>query len=85
MSDTIQVTINGSVFDVPVGATAAVAVMMVGEAAFRTSVTGMPRGPVCGMGICYECRVEIDGVAHCRSCLVGCRPGMEIRTNDQAS
>ena len=82
MSDTIQIKVNGSVFDVPLGATAAVAVMIAGQPVFRSSVTGMPRGPLCGMGSCYECRVEIDGVAQCRSCLVECRPGMEIRTDD---
>jgi predicted molibdopterin-dependent oxidoreductase YjgC len=82
MSETIQVKINGSVVDVPVGATAAAAVIRAGQAAFRLSVTGMPRGPVCGMGTCYECRVEIDGVSQRRSCLVICQPGMEIRTDD---
>jgi sarcosine oxidase subunit alpha len=85
MSDTIQVMINGTTLEVPLGTTAAVAIIMSGEASFRTSVTGMPRGPLCGMGSCYECRVEIDGVPQCRSCLVECRPGMEIMTDGHAS
>jgi sarcosine oxidase subunit alpha len=32
------------------------------------------------MGICMECRVIIDGQAHCRSCQTPCEPDMEVRT-----
>ena len=43
---------------------------------------GEPRGPLCGMGICFECRVTIDGEAHCRSCQTECRNGMDVRTDE---
>jgi len=33
------------------------------------------------MGICFECRVTVDGRPHVRSCQVVCRPGMEVRTD----
>jgi sarcosine oxidase subunit alpha len=32
--------------------------------ATRQSVHGMPRTMLCGMGICFECRVTINGNAH---------------------
>ena len=54
---------------------------MAGVSQFRRSVSGEPRGPLCGMGICFECRVTIGGRAHCRSCQEVCRPGMEVRTD----
>ena len=57
------------------------AIQRSGRSAFRRSVTGEPRGPVCGMGICYECRVTVNGVANQRSCLLLCEPGMEIHTD----
>ncbi len=38
--------------------------------AFRLSVTGEARAPLCGMGICFECRVTINGQAHSRSCQI---------------
>ena len=44
------------------------------------SVTGEPRGPLCGMGICFECRATIDGMPHQRSCQILCAAGMEVRT-----
>lgn len=80
MADTIRVTVNGARVDVPAGTTVAAAVARAGVNGFRRSVSGEPRGPLCGMGICFECRVTIDGRAHCRSCQVGCVAGMEIRT-----
>jgi D-hydroxyproline dehydrogenase subunit gamma len=46
----------------------------------RRSVRGDSRGPLCGMGICQECRVEIDGIAHRPACQVVCEPGMSVRT-----
>ena len=47
---------------------------------FRSSVTGEQRGPVCGMGVCYECRVTIDDVPHRRACLVMVAEGMRVTT-----
>ena len=43
---------------------------------------GELRGPVCGMGVCFECRVMVNGLSHVRSCQTICEPGMEIRTDD---
>jgi sarcosine oxidase subunit alpha len=80
-SKPITLTVNGSPVTVVAGATVAVAVAVAGQAC-RTSVTGEPRGPLCGMGICFECRVQIDGTPHCRSCQIVCAPGMEVKTDD---
>jgi hypothetical protein len=32
------------------------------------------------MGICFECRVTINGRRHCRACQTEALPGMDIRT-----
>lgn len=79
MPDEISLRINGVPVLVPSGATVAVAMMRAGDAC-RTSVTGELRGPLCGMGICFECRVVIDGIPHCRSCQILCEPGMDVRS-----
>jgi D-hydroxyproline dehydrogenase subunit gamma len=73
--------INGRPVQVAVGTMVSAAVAAAGESQFRRSVTGEPRGPLCGMGICFECRVTIDGREHCRSCQIPCAEGMEVRTN----
>ncbi|MBZ5649802.1 MAG: (2Fe-2S)-binding protein [Acidobacteriia bacterium] len=81
MPEPITVTVNGTSLAVPGGATVAVAIVLAG-AACRKSVTGETRGPLCGMGICYECRAVINGQLHCRSCQIICQPGMEVRTDE---
>jgi sarcosine oxidase subunit alpha len=60
--------------------TVAAALMNAGITAMRASVGGQPRGPLCAMGICFECRVTIDGLAHRRACLELCRDGMRVET-----
>lgn len=82
MSDgarSIALTVNGAAMSVAPGTTVAAAVL-IAAAPTRTSVTGEPRGPLCGMGICFECRVTIDGVPHQRSCQILCAPGMSVST-----
>jgi D-hydroxyproline dehydrogenase subunit gamma len=76
----VTLRVNGSRVSVPFGATVAVAVAMT-EQACRRSVSGEARGPLCGMGICFECRVSINGKRHCRSCQIVCEPGMEVETD----
>lgn len=81
---TVRLLIDGE----PVAATAgsSVAATMLNRAMasawhVRTSVTGRPRGPLCGMGICFECRATVDGRIHERTCQLVVREGMEIRTD----
>ena len=78
----ITLTINKLEVPVPDGSTVAVAVLTAGNDTFRRSVKGQPRGPLCGMGICFECRVTIDGVKHERSCAVLAIQGMQIVTDE---
>ena len=60
----------------------AAAVLQDGVSSFRRSVSGEARGPLCGMGICYECRLTVNGVAHVRSCQTLCENGMDVRTDE---
>lgn len=79
LSDAVSIRVDGHLLRVERGITLAAALQNAGLG-FRRSVTGEMRGPLCGMGICYECRVTIDGVAHRRACMVVVEPGMEVRT-----
>ena len=81
MTDAVTVVVNGQPVRVPPGASAAAAVALAGVSAFRSSVTGAPRGPLCGMGTCFECRATVDGVPNVRTCRTVCREGMEIQTD----
>lgn len=76
MTSTIK--INGQTHQVPDGTSVASALSQAGIT--RRSVTGEPRGPLCGMGVCFECRVQVGDRRLVRACLVRCEDGMEIRT-----
>jgi D-hydroxyproline dehydrogenase subunit gamma len=78
----ITVNVNDVTVRVPAGTTIAAAVLHAGVTSFRRSVTGEARGPLCGMGICFECRVIVNGVAHVRSCQTLCEDGMDVRTDE---
>ncbi len=79
-SQLLGITVDGEPLRVRPGITLAAALLSAGRWAFRRSVTGEPRGPVCGMGVCFECRVTIDGVPERRACLEPVVEGMEVST-----
>ena len=82
MTERVTLSVNGQPVSVPAGTVVAAAVAQAGVTRFRRSVHGEPRGPLCGMGVCFECRVTINGQPHCRSCLTLCEEGMEVRTDE---
>lgn len=80
MADRVNVTINGQTVEVPAGTSIAAAVVHAGVPC-RHSISGQPRGPLCGMGICFECRVTVNGEPHVKGCQLMCAEGMEIVTD----
>ncbi|HYD81794.1 MAG TPA: (2Fe-2S)-binding protein [Paucimonas sp.] len=80
MPERIELFIDGRPATVDAGVSVAAAIALAGAMVTRRSVGGAPRAPVCGMGICQECRVTIDGRAHRLACQTPCTPGMRIVT-----
>jgi len=81
MHESIEITVNDRRLTIPAGSTIAAALLSAGIKTFRRSVSGQGRGPVCGMGTCFECRVTVNGRLHVLSCQTLCDEGMEIRTD----
>ncbi|WP_323123394.1 (2Fe-2S)-binding protein [Burkholderia alba] len=78
----IALTIDGAPVTVAAGSTVAAALVLAqGVRGTRVSVAGMPRTMVCGMGVCQECRVTVDGRAHVLACQTVCREGMSVDTS----
>ncbi|WP_118180315.1 2Fe-2S iron-sulfur cluster-binding protein [Paraburkholderia phosphatilytica] len=76
----IHVNVDGETVEVAAGATVVAALALRGIGGTRRSVTGEPRTAMCGMGICQECRVTIDGRPHVLACQTLCVDGQTIRT-----
>jgi len=46
----------------------------------HTRINNEPRGIYCGIGICFDCLVTIDGVVNQRGCLTVVRSGMIVES-----
>jgi sarcosine oxidase subunit alpha len=82
MDEALEVCVNGRELRVQPGTLVAAAIAQAGISSFRHSPLGQPRGPVCGMGVCMECRATVNGHTNIRSCMVLCANGMDIRTDE---
>lgn len=80
----LSIVVDDERVRVAAGTTVAAALFNLGVPAFRRSVSGESRGPVCGMGVCFECRVTIDNRPHQRACLIAVADGMHVRTASEA-
>jgi predicted molibdopterin-dependent oxidoreductase YjgC len=78
MTENVNIRVNGRPVNIPAGTVVAAAIARAGLSRFRSSVSGQSRGPLCGMGICMECCVTINGRLFCRSCQILCEEGMEV-------
>ena len=80
MDETVTLLIDGRSITVAQGTSVAAAIATHGAGITRKSVSGQLRAPTCGMGICQECRVSIDGVRHRLACQTMCTDGMRVET-----
>lgn len=77
---TVDLLFEGRPLQGRAGDSVAVALLTGGCLPLReTPVSGAPRAPLCLMGVCFDCLVEIDGHANQQACMVEVRAGMRIR------
>ena len=77
----VQFQLNGQSSKVPAGTSIAAALYLCGDGITRQSVSGQARAPVCGMGVCQECRVLVNGQSQL-ACQTLCAPGMVVQSGD---
>jgi D-hydroxyproline dehydrogenase subunit gamma len=75
------VIVDGRTLPAHLGDTVAAALLAGGVTHNRTTaVSGSPRAAYCMMGACFDCLVQIDGVANRQGCMVLVADGMRIGT-----
>jgi D-hydroxyproline dehydrogenase subunit alpha len=84
MPESVRFLADGRALAAEGGTTVAAALENAGQRSLRRSVSGQPRGVLCAMGVCFECRVTIDGLPHQRACMIPCREGMSVATDPPA-
>jgi predicted molibdopterin-dependent oxidoreductase YjgC len=82
-SSWVYCTVDGRSVRVAAGTSVAATLAQDGDGVARRSVSGQPRAPLCGMGICQECRLRVDGQMRL-ACQTVCEDGMHIQTGTAA-
>ena len=81
----VSLQLEGRTLQVREGDSVAMALLKSGVGSFReTPVSGAPRAPLCLMGVCFECLVQVDGQANVQACMVTVAEGMQVRLQQGA-
>jgi predicted molibdopterin-dependent oxidoreductase YjgC len=80
----LTVTVDGEPVRAFAGESVASVLLALGRRTFRHTEQGMPRGLFCGMGVCFDCLVTVDGVDNVRACMTPVVEGMVIATGGRA-
>lgn len=76
-------TMDGEAVALVPGQTVGAALLAAGRVTLRhTRIGGRPRGMFCGIGVCFDCLVTVDGRPNQRACLTLARTGMDVRTQE---
>ena len=78
----VTIVLDGEPVEAFEGETVAAVLLGRGEIATRRTPGGEPRGIFCGMGVCFDCLMIVDGVPNTRACMTWVREGMEVRRQD---
>ncbi len=76
---TLTVRLDETTLQAAAGDSVAAVLLAAGGGYRRHGVDGTARAPFCMIGNCFECLVEVDGVANRQGCLVAVEDGMRIR------
>jgi len=77
----VKISVDGNLVEAYEGETIATALLSAGIRTFRLSPKHKePRSLFCGMGICFECLVVVDGAHAIRACVTPVREGMQVET-----
>lgn len=77
----VKISVDGNLIDAYEGETIAAALLSAGIRTFRLSRKHKePRSLFCGMGICFECLVSVDGVHAVRACITPVADGIQVKT-----
>lgn len=77
----VRIRVDGRAVEAAEGESVAAVLLVAGVVTLRRSaVNGEARGVHCGMGVCFECLVTIDGQSSVQACLTPVAEGMVIET-----
>ena len=79
----ITILVDGQVVQAHAGESVMAVLLASGRICFRrTTRRKEPRGPYCGIGICFDCVMTVDDRLNVRTCQTPARAGMRVDTQD---
>ena len=79
----VHITVDGRPLTGVSGQSIAGVMMAAGIRSWRsTARTDAPRGIFCGIGVCFDCLVTVDGRPNERACLVPAVDGLRVSTQE---
>ena len=83
-NDKFEIEVDGKTILAYSGQTIAEVLLANGVKTLRMTRKQASRGVYCGMGICYECRMVVNGIPNVRTCMTLATPGCKIATQDDS-
>ncbi len=80
----ITLVVDGVAVPGLAGQTVAGVLMATGRLAWCTTRGGRPRGVFCGIGVCHDCLITINGVSDVRACRRRAVDGDTVSTEESA-
>ncbi|WP_030622037.1 (2Fe-2S)-binding protein [Streptomyces sclerotialus] len=81
----LQITVDGDPVEGVAGRSIAGILLAAGRTSWRTARSGAPRGVFCGIGVCFDCVLTVNGVPDVRACRRRATDGDVVTTQTRAA
>jgi predicted molibdopterin-dependent oxidoreductase YjgC len=79
----VRITVDGDPLTGETGQTIAGVMLAAGRRSWRRTASGAPRGVFCGIGVCFDCLVTVDGTPDVRACRRRAQDGDVVTTQSR--
>jgi hypothetical protein len=79
----LWITVDGERIEGIAGQSLAGVLLAAGWSSWRRTASGAPRGVFCGIGVCFDCLITVDGERDVRACRRPASDGAVVLTQDR--
>lgn len=79
----IRITLDGEPLSGTAGQTIAAVLLAAGHQVWRQAPSGARRGVFCGIGVCFDCLVTVNGLRDVRACRRRAHDGDVVTTQSR--
>lgn len=79
----VRITVDGDPLTGVAGQTIAGVMLAAGRRSWRQTASGAPRGVFCGIGVCFDCLLTVNGAPDVRACRRRAQNGDVVTTQSR--